>query len=238
MTPGAPADARESGHRGVLALALQELLTAVARVRTNRQSVADATTFRNHFKQLLSSGHEEARRSGYASEDVKLAIYAVVVFLDESVLNSPHPAFAGWSRQPLQEEVFGGHRGGEGFYENLRALLGRQDSDDLADVLEVYELCLLLGFRGRYGAAGGDELRRWTAAVSEKVGRIRGVAGGLSPQGALPANETIPVAQDPWLPRLLYGAAGCAAAAFIFFLIFRLILLPAWLADVRAVQVP
>src|SRR5207247_1621893 len=79
--------------------------------------------FRNHVKQLLSGAHEEARRAGYASDDVKLAIYAIVMFLDESILNSPLPALAGWSRKPLQEELFGEHMGGESFFENLRTLI-------------------------------------------------------------------------------------------------------------------
>src|SRR5881396_3208232 len=146
MAPAAVAtDAREGApRRGLLAVALQEVLTAIGRVRANHQSVTDAATFRNHVKQLLSGAHEEARRAGYASEDVKLAIYAIVMFLDESILNSPLPALAGWSRKPLQEELFGEHMGGEVFFENLRTMIGLQDAEELVDVLEVYQLWLHL----------------------------------------------------------------------------------------------
>ena len=45
---------------------------------------------------------------------------------------------------------------------------------ETADLLEIYYLCLLLGFKGRY-AAGGD-LRSVMAATQEKIRRIRGPA--------------------------------------------------------------
>ena len=220
-------------HRGLLAVALQEAFTATVRLRANRQAAADASVFREHIKHLLSAAHEEARRAGYAAEDVKLAIYALVVFLDESVLDSQHPAFVGWPRKPLQEEVFGGHTGGEQFFESLRALLARQDSEDLADVLEVYQLCLLLGFQGRH-AGGRDELRRWMAAIAEKTARIRGAPPPLSPDGLTPANETIAVPPDPWMRRLVYAGIGSLAAALVL-LFFQFVLLHDWVGDLRAV---
>ena len=143
VAPGGSRDAsREQGHRrhGELALALQEVLTATVRLRANRQVAADAESFRRHIKHVLAASEESARRAGYAGEDVKLALFAVVAFLDESVLNSAQPMFADWPRKPLQEEIFGGHMGGESFFRHLHQLLARQDADDLADVLEVFQL--------------------------------------------------------------------------------------------------
>jgi type VI secretion system protein ImpK len=234
-SPGAVASlpAERGYRRGVLALALQEPLTATVRLRANRQNAADAESFRSHVKQLLSTAHEEARRTGYAGEDIKLAIYAVVVFLDESVLNSRHPAFAEWPRRPLQEELFGGHMGGETFFQNLNALLGRQDTDDMADVLEVYQLCLLLGFQGRYGGAGGDQLRGWATAVAEKIARIRGRASALAPAWAPPGDEVIPIPQDPWVRPLAYGAIVVFALSAGFALLFW-IWQQSWIADLRS----
>jgi len=233
VTASAPAE--RVHRRGVLALALQEVFTATVRLRANRQSAADAESFRNHIKQLLGSAHEEARRAGYTAEDVKLAIYAVVAFLDESVLNSRHPAFAEWPRRPLQEELFGGHTGGEMFFQNLHALQGRQDTDDLADVLEVHQLCLLLGFQGRYGGAGHDELRSWTAATRDKIARIRGGPTTLSPAWAPPSDEVIPIPKDPWVRPLGYTAIAVLAASCLLALLFWL-WQQSWIADLRAVR--
>ena len=226
---------QRDAQRGLLAIVLQEVLTAVGRVRANRQSVTDAATFRNHIKQLLSGAHEEARRAGYASEDVKLAIYAIVMFLDESILNSPLPALAGWSRKPLQEELFGEHMGGEVFFENLRTLIGRQDSEELADVLEVYQLCLLLGFRGRYGAAGQSEVQRWVGAAAEKIARVRGAPRELVPGWAPPERETFPVQRDPWIRRLAFAALGLASTAIVIWVVLR-ITLGSWISQLQSLQ--
>ena len=109
---GAPMSAGSSGRRGHLALAFQEALTAVARLRTNRQVAADAEAFRSHLKRLLGQADASAREAGYSPETVRLAVYAVVALVDESVLASSHAIFADWPRRPLQEEVFGEHMAG------------------------------------------------------------------------------------------------------------------------------
>jgi type VI secretion system protein ImpK len=201
---GAPSSEPQpvSRSRGQLALALQEPLTAIVRLRDNRQSATHAEVFRARMKQLLADSEREARQAGYGSEDVRLAIYAVVVFLDETVLNSSLAMFSDWPRRPLQEELFGGHTGGEVFFQNLQQLLARQESDQLADVLEVHQLCLLLGFQGRYSRMDRGELRGLTMVVSDKIQRIRGRLGDLSPAWALPSAESVPAARDPWVARL------------------------------------
>jgi type VI secretion system protein ImpK len=164
-----------------LAFVFQEVLTAIARLRANRQVVSDSSIFRGQIKEALNLADQEARRLGYSTEAVRLAIFAMVVFLDESVLNQQVPVFADWARKPLQEELFGVHVGGEIFFENLTRLLGNPDASELADVLEVHQLCLLLGFRGRYGMSSQGELRSMIGAVEEKIRRIRGFSKDLSP---------------------------------------------------------
>jgi len=208
-------------RRGQLALVLQEVLTATVRLRANRQVAADAESFRGHIKQLLNGAQREARRLGYSSDDVALVLYAVVAFLDESVLNSAQPMFASWPNRPLQEEIFGGHMGGEIFFQHLRQLLARQDSEDLADVLEVFQLCLLLGFQGRYSAADQGELRGLATAAGEKIRRIRGSFGELSPSWALPSGENVPRSRDSLLPWLTMAALVLFVGVWLLFGWFR-----------------
>ncbi|HXQ30063.1 MAG TPA: DotU family type IV/VI secretion system protein [Gemmatimonadales bacterium] len=226
--------AERARRSGVLASTLQEALTAIERLHTNRQTATDAATFRNQIKQLLATAHDEARRAGYDGGDVKLAVYAAVVFLDEAVLNSRLPTFAEWPRRPLQEELFGGHTGGETFFQNLHALLSRGDSDDLADVLEVYELCLLFGFKGRYAMGNPDELRAWTTAVAERRVRIRGAMDGLSPGWAPPTDEVIPVPRDVWVRRLSIAAIVVAGLVLLAAVGFGLVQ-QSWIAGLGSV---
>lgn len=209
-------------RRGGLALALQETLTVTVRLRSRRQVAADAAGFRAHVKQLLAAADDDMRRHGYDGNDIKLAIYAATVFIDESVLNSQLPMFADWPRQPLQEEIFGGHTGGEVFFENLRQLMYRGDAEDTADVLEVYHLCMLLGFKGRYSMAEAGELGAVMRGVGDKISRIRGSDAALSPSWAVPGNETIPVARDPWLKPLLIAAGSAAILVLVLWVVMEL----------------
>jgi type VI secretion system protein ImpK len=216
-----PDHAPGSARRGQLALALQEVFTATARLRANRQVAADGESFRTHIKQLLSGAEREARRLGYGADDVNTALYAVVAFLDESVLNSTQPMFSSWPSRPLQEELFGGHMGGEQFFQHLKHLLTKGDSDDLADLIEVFQLCLLLGFQGRYSSGDRGELRGLQAAAGDKLQRIRGGFGELAPGWAPPERETTRRERDPWLLGLGIGAAVCLLAGLLLLGVFR-----------------
>ena len=205
---------------GALALAFQEAMTVVCRLQSNRQVASDANQFRQHIKGLLGRADEEARAMGYDAGDVKLAIYALVALLDESVLRSPQTIFSGWAGQPLQEEVFGDHMAGETFFRNLGELMHRPDSPSLADVLEVHELCLLLGFRGRYAHADDASLNSTISAVQERINRIRGWPAGFTEAWQIP-QETLPVPGDPWVRRLAIIAVVAFLIAGVLWLAFQ-----------------
>jgi type VI secretion system protein ImpK len=202
--PGAPGGA--DGRRGRLALSVQEPLTTIARLRSNKQVATDSASFRTRITQVLSSAEQSARELGYQTEDVRYALFAVIAFLDETVLNSGQQMFADWPRRTLQQEVFGVHIAGEQFFQYLQQLLERPDSPDLADVLEVFELCLLMGFKGRYSATQGGDLQNFVHALAQKIGRIRGQPGELSPRWRPPQGD-IGRRRDPWVPRLAVVAA-------------------------------
>jgi type VI secretion system protein ImpK len=206
-----------------LALFFQEVLTAIERLRANRQSVTDAAAFRHHNREALRTAASQALAAGYPSDDVKAATFAAVAFLDESVLGSQNPMFTDWLRKPMQEELFGTHVAGEVFFQNLQQLLGRQESADLADVLEVYYLCLLLGFGGRYGAGSRGEMKQVMDATAGKIRRIRGRSGPLSPAAMLP-EEAIRARADVWVRRLAFGAAIAAGLVVVLFAVFKLVL--------------
>ncbi len=64
-----------------------------------------------------------------------------------------------WLGKPLQLEHFGTFAAGEEFFRRLDAIRASQDPQRL-DVLEVYTLCLCLGFKGKYGGVQGLETLR------------------------------------------------------------------------------
>ncbi|HWC97726.1 MAG TPA: DotU family type IV/VI secretion system protein [Candidatus Sulfopaludibacter sp.] len=218
MTPSVEARRPEN-----LALIYQEVLTAIERLRGNRQGVTDANAFRHHTREALKTASAQAMQAAYPGDDVKYATFATVAFLDESVLNSQNPIFTDWLRKPLQEELFGTHIAGETFFQNLQVLLGRQDAPDLADVLEVHYLCMLLGFGGRYSAGNRGELSQVMTMTADKIRRIRGRMGPLSPSWALP-NDKVPSGKDPMVRKLTILAIACASLMVVLFVIYKLVL--------------
>lgn len=221
-----PPSAGTGGPRKVenLAFLFQEVLTVIVRIRSSRQPIADAQKFRTDMKGALKKAEKEALTKGYMPADIRPATFAVVAFLDESVLNSTNVAFADWSRMPLQEELYGNQLAGEIFFENLEKLLARPDSQDLADLLEIHLLCLLLGYKGRYGLSGQETLRPIIDSVSGKVRLIRGPLRGFSTSWRVPDTPINISGSDPWIRRLGWAAGICLGLAAIFFVGFWWIL--------------
>jgi type VI secretion system protein ImpK len=221
MSPSnAPANVRRPEN---LALIFQEVLTAIERLRASRQNVTDANAFRHHTLEALRNSANLALAAGYNGDDVKLASFACVAFLDESVLNSQNPIFADWLRKPLQEELFGTHVAGETFFQHLQQLLGRSDSHDLADLLEVHYLCLVLGFGGRYSVGNRGELSQIMQLTADKIRRVRGRQGPLSPSWMPPA-EAVRSGADPLMRKLGILAAICAAVMILAFVVYKVVL--------------
>jgi type VI secretion system protein ImpK len=216
-----------------LPLIFQEVFTAIERLRSNRQGVADSQSFRHHTREALKTAASQALAAGYPSEDVKFATFATVAFLDESVLNSRNPVFTDWLRKPLQEELFGTHIAGEVFFQNLQQLLGRNDSADLADVLEVHYLCLLLGFGGRYSAGNRGELAQVMNLAAEKIRRVRGQLGPLSPAWQLP-QESVGSRSDPLVRKLGFLALASVILLVLLFGGYK-VALGSGVSDLRAI---
>jgi type VI secretion system protein ImpK len=205
-----------------LALCFQEAVTAILRIRFQRQQVQDSESFRAQMRRSLQAAMQEARALGYTSETVQMGVFAAVAYLDESVLNLQSPVFADWSRRPLQEELFGGHMAGETFFLNLRTLLGQQDAPEVADVLEIYCQCLMMGYRGRYAFGDSGELHQLLRTAREKIQRIRGQAQ-MIPDSPAPEVKP-PRAKDSWSRALLITTCVLAGLTIIAFGGFELTL--------------
>ncbi|MBI4893666.1 MAG: DotU family type IV/VI secretion system protein [Acidobacteria bacterium] len=189
-----------------LAIAFQELFTVLVRLRAGRQPVTNAETFRSQVLQALKEADQQAKNLGNAGADTRLAAFAFVAFLDESILNLRNPIFADWVRKPLQEHLFGRHTAGEIFFDELSELLARPDTPGNADLLEVYTLCLRLGFLGKYSVIGHGEARIWADKAEEKIRRIRQSNSALAPHTAPPPAPSLVIGQSRW--HLYASAAG------------------------------
>jgi type VI secretion system protein ImpK len=146
-----------------------------------------------------------ARAAGVAEPDIVEARYAVVAFIDEQILKSSWPGRAEWMNQPLQLVLYREYTAGENFFARMRALL-QQGGRTAA--LEVYFLCLALGFRGAYGVSGNVAAQTsFTDAARQQLGQRLPSSKKISPN-ALPRDraESARKSNTPLIVLL----AGCA----------------------------
>jgi len=217
-----------------LALAFQEVFTVILRTRFFVQRVENADSFRTTLRKMISSAVKEASAMGYSDEASKMAIYAMIGFLDESVLNSKDPAFVDWARRPLQEEMFGGHFAGEYFFRNVTDLLNGSESTEVADVLELHALCLLLGYRGRFAFGDASEIHSILHRIRDKIARIRGGFSLFRPSETPAAPPKLK--RDPWVRGFALTAILLAAFTLLAYIGFVLVLGQAIPANARSFQ--
>lgn len=222
MNSAASADGLATLRSNSLALAFQDVITVILRVRYRVQRVTDVATFRESIRKMIGAGAQESRRLGYSDATSQMALYAVVGFLDESVLNSQDTAFQDWARRPLGEEMFGGHFAGEYFFRHVNDLLVQQDTQEGADALELHALCLLLGYRGKLAFGDGGEVQTLIRRIREKIARTRGAVLLCRVREQKPNIASVP--SDPWIKRLMLTTAAMALFVVAAFAITYLLL--------------
>lgn len=178
---GAVAAARE---KPTLKDLVQDFISMALIVRKGRQ-VTSVSAFEASVDTFFKALELDARGANYSVEQVKDTQYALCAFLDESVLRSgDNELRRHFELQPLQFRYFGVHLAGEGFFEKIDAL--RVDVKQNLDVLEVYHLCLALGFEGKFSLGQKDQLRYLANTLGQDIARFRKTPKALSPDWALP----------------------------------------------------
>lgn len=138
------------------------------------------------YRDKILSGFDIMERMAFerqiGSLVLKDAKYALAAYIDEAVLSSAWPGRSQWMSRPLQLELFGDHLAGEGFYDRLTQL--RQGGEANLDLLELYYVCLQLGFEGVYKIRGLEQLMALQVDLRSQIEGYRGVLDPkLSPQG-------------------------------------------------------
>src|SRR5579863_2895053 len=72
----------------ILSLLYQSVLIGVVRIQSGRQPLMDLEVFRRRMKTALQEVEREAGSVGYAAAEIRDAEFAVVAFLDETILSS------------------------------------------------------------------------------------------------------------------------------------------------------
>lgn len=117
----------------------------------NSVSQQDVGVLRADLIQQIRLFEDGARASGVTMETALTARYLLCTFLDENVLSTPWGSESNWGAQTLLSTFHNETWGGEKFFLVLDKL--KPDSATNIDILEFIYLCLLFGFKGKYGVS-------------------------------------------------------------------------------------
>lgn len=183
--------------------------------------VAPSNELRPQVAAMLADFEKRAERYRFNHKIVQVAKFALASFVDETVLTNNFPLRDEWEKYALQLEYFGEQLAGNKFFEKLDAMLKQIETTQ--DAVEIYYVCMLLGFKGRYGVYEKEKLlaiMQTTANALVKVGKIKPVE--LSPnwlandQPKPPEKRGMPV----WAKIGAFSGLGLAFIVYLVMFLF------------------
>ncbi|GAB2863193.1 type IVB secretion system protein IcmH/DotU [Pseudoduganella ginsengisoli] len=207
---------RRSAQREARQLSLADLLHEgfyLLHLLKQRHAPGELEDFQRRIACMLDGFTQEARRLHAHGDDIEAAKYAYCAALDEIVLSSDFALRSAWERTPLQLTVFGDQLAGKHFFERLEALRGK--GAVRLQALQVFHMCLLMGFKGRYAMDDRDRLSWVTARLGDEIAHIKGKGRGFAPQAPRPDQVAHKLRRDvpAWVLALLMMATAGGAYA-------------------------
>jgi type VI secretion system protein ImpK len=150
----------------------------------NGSAPQDHTEFQARMTRFLDDFGRNAKRKGASADDIDAAKYAFCAAVDEIILRSRFAIRDAWEMKPLQLALFGDQLAGENFFNRLEAL--RTRGSEHVEALEVFHMCLLLGFQGRYILEGSEKLGYLTSRLGDEIAHLKGRRLGFAPHGERP----------------------------------------------------
>lgn len=169
----------------------------------NRYAPGDANQFSTQIRSLLDNFERNARRLNVSADDMYAAKYAFCAAVDETILSSSMAIREVWERAPLQLQLFGDQLAGENFYQELDRV--RQRGQSSVQTLEVFYMCLLTGFQGKYALEGQEKLNYLIATLDKEIAHLKGKRATFAPHWKSPDNIKHMVKAE--IPMWIIGAA-------------------------------
>lgn len=162
----------------------------------------DTEEFSRHIQKFLEQFERAAQKNHFSAEDIFDAKYAFCAAIDEAVLSSQMNIRDNWERRPLQLLLFGDQLAGEHFFDKLET--ARNGGASRINALEVFHMCLLIGFKGRYLLEGPEKLKYVTQQLGEQIAHIKGKPALFAPHWSAPDSISNAIKRD--IPLWVIGS--------------------------------
>lgn len=156
----------------------------------NGYQADDPPALRQNIRDLITRFKRNAEEKLKATPvAMKLSTFAFIALLDETVLTSQTGITRDiWEMRPLQLELFGEQLAGERFFRLLDTV--RQAPHPDVEVLEVFHMCLLMGFQGKFITEGSEKLEYLTTQLGNEIAHLKGHRASFAPH-ALPTESIV-----------------------------------------------
>jgi type VI secretion system protein ImpK len=199
------------GKREGLDTLCTDLFLIVIRMR-EAEDLGEPAALRKLINFYLNLFEKNCNALRIAREEIEYAKYAIIALLDETVLSVPGACRDFWISSPMQLEHFGDNLAGQEFYHRLDKLLTRPQRT--RDVLEIYYLCLCLGFEGKFKISNHEERERIIDNVGRQLQKLRPKgSASLSPHAYRASIAGPRRTGGFYIPLWLFGAAAVALLA-------------------------
>ncbi len=143
------------------------LITIVLSLRDNND-FGHIDELRSRITSHIQDFEREGLGNGIPHRDLEEVKFPLIAFIDEVIVLSEWEYRDDWRDQTLQLEFFGERMAGARFFERLDEI--RRAGPAKRGILEVYHLCLLLGFQGQHRITGQSHLQQLTEDVGRELG--------------------------------------------------------------------
>ncbi|MGO4126465.1 type IVB secretion system protein IcmH/DotU [Inquilinus sp. YAF38] len=123
-------------------------LFALAVRLKNRAVHRDVPLLRERVIAEIRAFERNALATGATADAIRAARYGLCATIDDLVLNTPWGSQSVWTKQSMVSTFYNETWGGERFFDILDHLM--KDPERTLDILELFYVCLALGFEGRY----------------------------------------------------------------------------------------
>ena len=179
------------------------------------EEVENLDQLRDQFKYNLKQCENLASASGYHAREIEMVQFALIAFLDETVNVSNWHNRLSWLNEPLQVEIYKRRTAGVAFFERLATL--RKKPAKYRHLIEIYYLCILLGFKGKYDEDKTNQLETLRKNIEQDLfGKTGRTTNLLSPNGLPGKKNKTPDGRIPiWLIFAITFGIAIILFAFI-----------------------
>ncbi len=165
---------RRSGEHTTISEFATPLFGLVVRV-SSVDHFDDVESLHANTQAAVETFRREVQNEGYDINNLNAASYAICSLIDETIMGKTWGAESLWPSQTMLSIFHNETWGGDQFFAILERVLS--EAQRYPDLLEFMQMCLLLGFEGKYHIAPNGEKR-----LEELMARIDAKLREINPE--------------------------------------------------------